>query len=62
MYVLKNRQIPLNEFYDVIVCGGGPAGWIAAVSSARAGKKTALVEKYGLDAKGVYKSVKEYMA
>ena len=30
-----------------MVCGGGPAGWVAAVSAARAGKKTALIERYG---------------
>jgi len=33
--------------YDVIVCGGGPAGFIAATASARQGAKTALIEKYG---------------
>ena len=28
---------------DVAVCGGGPAGYIAAVCAARAGLDTALV-------------------
>ena len=42
-----DRQIIVTGKYDVVVCGGGPAGWIAAVSSARAGKKTALIERYG---------------
>lgn len=41
------REVKVVGSYDTVVCGGGPAGWIAAVSSARAGKKTALVEKYG---------------
>ena len=36
-----------NE-YDVIVAGGGPAGIAAAVSAARLGAKTALVERYGI--------------
>lgn len=31
--------------YDVIVVGGGPAGYIAAIKAARLGAKTALVEK-----------------
>lgn len=33
--------------YDVVVCGGGPAGFIAAVAAARQGAKVALVERYG---------------
>ncbi|MBO8444266.1 MAG: FAD-dependent oxidoreductase [Bacteroidetes bacterium] len=33
--------------YDVVVCGGGPAGFIAAVAAAREGAKTALIEQYG---------------
>ena len=41
-----NKEINIIADYDTVVCGGGPAGWIAAVSSARAGKKTALIEKY----------------
>ena len=33
--------------YDVVVCGGGPSGFIAAIASARQGAKTAIVEQYG---------------
>lgn len=33
--------------YDVVVVGGGPSGWVAAVAAARCGAKTALIERYG---------------
>jgi glycine/D-amino acid oxidase-like deaminating enzyme len=33
--------------YDVVVCGGGPAGCAAAISAARRGAKTLLIEKEG---------------
>lgn len=42
-----NRSVPVVGSYDTVVCGAGSAGWVAAVSSARAGKKTALIERYG---------------
>lgn len=41
------NEIPLFGEYDVLVLGGGPAGVSAAVSAARAGAKTAIVERYG---------------
>ena len=40
-------DISLNEEYDVIVVGGGPAGCAAAASAAREGAKTLLVEATG---------------
>ncbi|MBA4302293.1 MAG: FAD-dependent oxidoreductase [Cyclobacterium sp.] len=42
-----SRNIPIVKKFDVIVCGGGPAGIAAAISSARTGAKTALIEMYG---------------
>lgn len=41
------KNVPVVGEYDAVVCGGGPAGWVAAVSAARAGLRTALVERYG---------------
>ncbi|SVC41583.1 uncharacterized protein METZ01_LOCUS294437, partial [marine metagenome] len=30
--------------YDVLIIGGGPGGYVAAIRSSQLGKKTALVE------------------
>ncbi|MBR5043090.1 MAG: FAD-dependent oxidoreductase [Bacteroidales bacterium] len=42
-----SKAAPVAGTYDVVVCGGGPAGFIAATASARHGAKTALIERYG---------------
>ena len=41
------NDIQIVDSYDVIVCGGGPAGIAAAISAARNGAKTCLIELYG---------------
>ena len=41
------RELPVFHETDVVVVGGGPAGFAAAVSAARTGAKVALVERYG---------------
>ena len=35
----------MGDSYDVIVIGGGPGGYVAAIRAAQLGKKTAVVEK-----------------
>lgn len=44
---LKNTKIALNSDWDVIVIGGGPGGCTAAISAAREGAKTLIIETSG---------------
>ncbi|MBO9600840.1 MAG: FAD-dependent oxidoreductase [Cohnella sp.] len=41
------KQLPITRSVDVLVCGGGPSGFIAAIAAARNGAKTLLIERYG---------------
>jgi hypothetical protein len=45
--VEERRRTPVVGEYEVVVLGGGPAGIAAAVAAGRAGRATALVERYG---------------
>jgi hypothetical protein len=45
--VTVTKDVPVIASYDVVVAGGGPAGFIAAIAAAREGAKTALIERYG---------------
>lgn len=41
------KRIPVDDAYDLVVAGGGPAGTAAAVCAARLGLRTLLVEATG---------------
>jgi hypothetical protein len=41
------RNIPIEEGYDLVVAGGGPAGSAAAICAARLGAKVLLIESTG---------------
>ncbi len=45
--VEEARRTPIAGEYEVVVLGGGPAGIAAAIAAGRAGRRTALVERYG---------------
>ena len=42
-----SRETEIIAEADVVVAGGGPGGWSAAVAAARSGAKTVLIERYG---------------
>lgn len=47
VFTEPSKEIPIAGNYDVIVCGGGPAGFAAAVSAGRTGAKVKLIEVQG---------------
>ena len=46
-YINEKRETPVMKKVDVVVAGGGPAGFGAAIAAARNGAKTFLIERYG---------------
>jgi NADPH-dependent 2,4-dienoyl-CoA reductase/sulfur reductase-like enzyme len=45
--IQPERPLAVINETDVLVVGGGPAGFAAAVAAARTGAKTTLIERYG---------------
>lgn len=45
--MIYTKDLPVTQSFDVVVCGGGPAGIGAAIAAAERGAKTALVERLG---------------
>lgn len=45
--ITLQRAVPVCESADVVVIGGGPAGTAAAISAARCGRRTILLEQSG---------------
>ncbi len=46
-YFEPARELPVSDYYDVLVVGSGPAGFSAAVNAARQGANTLLLESAG---------------
>lgn len=44
---VPGRDVPVLADADVVVAGGGPSGFAAAVTAARAGLQVILIERYG---------------
>ncbi len=57
-----SKNLAIYETADVVVAGGGPAGVAAAVTAARLGKKTVLIEQSGtMGGAGILAMVPEFM-
>lgn len=60
-----DKSVPVVGRYDVVVCGGGPSGFVSAVAAARMGVSVAIIERYGffggMATAGLVAPITEYM-
>lgn len=58
------QNVSVKARYDVIICGGGPSGFIAAIAAARCGARVALIERYaflgGMATAGLVAPISEF--
>lgn len=47
MILLPERKIPIIDWAEVVIAGGGTAGFIAAIAASRSGAETILIEQGG---------------
>ncbi len=45
--IAYQKKIPVTESAEVVVCGAGPAGWIAAAAVGRSGRSVILIDRLG---------------
>ena len=45
--LVQRSNVEMRQIYDVVVVGGGPGGFSAAVAAAKHGARVLLVERYG---------------
>ena len=47
MSICFSRELNEEKEAGAVICGAGPAGWVAAVAAARSGLRTVLIDRYG---------------